>query len=170
MIFTPLFPLCLDISHMTLLRVITSSFLFFFWTVPSAPAKIKAFASALNKIIVSWLPPTHKNGELTGYTFYMALRSGGKEVLIPVYKLWINWSNSWLELCIIMFVFLFQEEPHKRKFQESVTINEIVRSQESTTYQFWVTASTKVGEGESTTVVTVPPVSKGKDSDLIILW
>lgn len=59
-------------------------------------------------------------------------------------------------------IFEFQEEPHKRKFQESVTTNEIVRSQESATYQFWVTASTKVGEGESTTVVTVPPVSKGK--------
>ncbi|XKL59015.1 hypothetical protein PGB90_000031 [Kerria lacca] len=101
------------------------------WYVPSAPAGIKTFPSAINKIIVSWLPPMHKNGELTGYTFYMAMRSGGGE-----------------------------EEPRKKKFKESVTENEITRSQESATYQFWVTASTKVGEGESTSVVTVPPVLK----------
>lgn len=56
---------------------------------------------------------------------------------------------------------LLQEETHKRKFQESITQHEIVRSQESATYQFWVTASTKVGEGESTSVVTVPPSLKG---------
>ncbi|XP_065214717.1 cell adhesion molecule Dscam1 isoform X2 [Planococcus citri] len=99
--------------------------------VPMAPAGIKAYPSSTNKIIISWLPPLHKNGELTGYTFYMALRSGGKE-----------------------------EETHKRKFQESVTHHEIARSLETATYQFWVTASTKVGEGESTAVITVPPSLK----------
>jgi hypothetical protein len=38
----------------------------------------------------------------------------------------------------------------------------MVLQQESATYQFWVTASTKVGEGESTRVVTIAPSNKGK--------
>jgi hypothetical protein len=37
-----------------------------------------------------------------------------------------------------------------------------VLQQEGATYQFWVTASTKVGEGESTRVVTIAPSNKGK--------
>ena len=41
-------------------------------------------------------------------------------------------------------------------------VHETVRLQEGATYQFWVTASTKVGEGESTRVVTVSPSSKGE--------
>lgn len=62
-----------------------------------------------------------------------------------------------------------QEETHKKKFQESVTMHEITKSQESATYQFWVTASTKVGEGESTSVVTVPPSLKGNSIPLHLI-
>ncbi|KAJ8960258.1 hypothetical protein NQ318_003983 [Aromia moschata] len=47
--------------------------------VPSAPAQIKAVLSAPNKILVSWLPPVHSNGPLTGYTFYMSVVEDGQE-------------------------------------------------------------------------------------------
>lgn len=51
-----------------------------FPTVPSAPADIKAVISYTNKILVSWLPPLHPNGQITGHTFYMGIIEDGKEV------------------------------------------------------------------------------------------
>jgi len=54
-----------------------------FLTVPSAPADIKAVISSTNKILVSWLPPLHPNGQVTGYTFYMGIIEDGKEVCGP---------------------------------------------------------------------------------------
>jgi len=41
-------------------------------SVPSAPANIKAVASAPNKILVAWLPPSEPNGVLVGYTLYIS--------------------------------------------------------------------------------------------------
>lgn len=37
---------------------------FFFHTVPSAPADIKAIPASNTKVIVSWLPPINMNGEI----------------------------------------------------------------------------------------------------------
>jgi hypothetical protein len=51
-----------------------------FPTVPSAPADIKVVISSTNKILVSWLPPLHPNGQITGHTFYMGIIEDGKEV------------------------------------------------------------------------------------------
>ncbi|XP_068083883.1 cell adhesion molecule Dscam1 [Anabrus simplex] len=99
--------------------------------VPSAPADIKAVISSANKILVSWLPPQHRNGQITGYTFYMGIIEDGKE-----------------------------EGTHKRILSPLSEVHETVRLQESATYQFWVTASTAVGEGESTRVVTISPSTK----------
>ncbi|CAH1965461.1 unnamed protein product [Acanthoscelides obtectus] len=96
--------------------------------VPSAPAAIKAVLSAPNKILVSWLPPKFSNGPLTGYTFYMSVVEDGQE-----------------------------EGTHKRALNPNVEMHEVVRSQDTATLQFWVTASTRIGEGESTRVITVTP-------------
>lgn len=52
------------------------------------------------------------------------------------------------------------EGTHKRILQPNVEQHETRRLQEQATYQFWVTASTKIGEGEKTTVVTVQPNNK----------
>lgn len=54
-----------------------------------------------------------------------------------------------------------QEGTHKRILSPTTEVHETVRLQETATYQFWVTASTKVGEGESTPVVTISPTNKG---------
>lgn len=51
-----------------------------FFPVPSPPADIKVAMSSANKIVVSWLPPDFRNGELVAYTFYMGIVENGKEV------------------------------------------------------------------------------------------
>ncbi|XP_049816620.1 Down syndrome cell adhesion molecule-like protein Dscam2 [Schistocerca nitens] len=99
--------------------------------VPSAPADIKAVVSSSNKILVSWLPPQRRNGKLTGYTFYMGIIEDGKE-----------------------------EGTHKRILNPQNEVHETDKLKEGATYQFWVTASTAVGEGESTRVVTITPSNK----------
>lgn len=98
------------------------------FSVPSSPGDIKALLSAPNKILVSWLPPKYSNGPLIGYTFYMSVLEDGRE-----------------------------EGTHKRVLSPKVEMHDTVRLQESATYQFWVTASTRIGEGDSTKVVTVIP-------------
>ncbi|KAJ4448351.1 hypothetical protein ANN_10366 [Periplaneta americana] len=57
------------------------TYLQYMYTVPSAPADIKAVISSSNKILVSWLPPLHPNGQLTAHTFYMGIIEDGKEGL-----------------------------------------------------------------------------------------
>lgn len=52
------------------------------------------------------------------------------------------------------------EGTHKRVLGPNWEQHETQRLQEQATYQFWVTASTKIGEGEKTNVVTVPPNNK----------
>lgn len=98
---------------------------------PSAPQDVKAIPASSSKIIISWLPPTNRNGIVTGYTFYQTVLEGGRD-----------------------------EGTHKRNLGAHVESYETQRLQESATYQFWITASTKSGEGEKTKVVTVPPNNK----------
>lgn len=52
------------------------------------------------------------------------------------------------------------EGTHKRILSPNVEQHETLRLQEQATYQFWVTASTRIGEGEKTNVVTVHPNNK----------
>lgn len=99
--------------------------------VPSAPFDIKAIPASSNKVIVSWLPPKYRNGEISGYTFYMSVIDGGRE-----------------------------ESSNKRILGSKTEIFETTRLQEQATYQFWVTASTKMGEGEKSKQVTVLPNNK----------
>ncbi|XP_063540746.1 cell adhesion molecule Dscam2 [Cydia strobilella] len=96
--------------------------------VPSAPADIKAVVSSRNKILVSWLPPTSPNGVLVGYTLYMSVIEDGRE-----------------------------EGTHKRMLSPSTLSHETSRSPPRATHQFWVSASTRLGEGEATRVATVLP-------------
>ncbi|CAG9123879.1 unnamed protein product [Plutella xylostella] len=96
--------------------------------VPSAPADIKAAVSSRNKILVSWLPPANPNGVLVGYTLYMSVIEDGRE-----------------------------EGTHKRMLSPSTLSHETSRSPPRATHQFWVSASTRLGEGEATRVVTVLP-------------
>ncbi|XP_014256768.1 Down syndrome cell adhesion molecule-like protein Dscam2 [Cimex lectularius] len=99
--------------------------------VPTAPEDIKVVMSNINQVLVSWLPPKQFNGDLSGYTFYMGMVENGKE-----------------------------GGTHKHVLSPNIHHHEIIQIQDAITYQFWVTASTKVGEGSSTRVVTITPTSK----------
>ncbi|XP_069361354.1 cell adhesion molecule Dscam1 isoform X3 [Maniola hyperantus] len=96
--------------------------------VPSAPADIKAVVSSRNKILISWLPPASPNGVLVGYTLYMSVIEDGRE-----------------------------EGTHKRMLSPSTLSHDTARSPPRATHQFWVSASTRLGEGDATRVVTVLP-------------
>lgn len=120
--------------------------------MPSPPSDIKAAISSPTKILVSWLPPRHRNGILTSYTFYMSLIEDGKEVLSCFLLRILSFSK-------LSFI-LLQEGTHKRILSPESDSHETVRLQERATYQFWISASTRVGEGESSKVVTISPSNK----------
>lgn len=44
-----------------------------FEDVPSAPADIKAIPASSNKVIVSWLPPKYRNGEIVSFKKILVL-------------------------------------------------------------------------------------------------
>lgn len=55
-----------------------------------------------------------------------------------------------------------EEGTHKRILPPDTEMHETVRLQERATYQFWLTASTRMGEGEASRVATIAPTMKGK--------
>ncbi|XP_043279367.1 Down syndrome cell adhesion molecule-like protein Dscam2 isoform X3 [Venturia canescens] len=96
--------------------------------VPDAPEKVKAVSSAENAVVISWLPPRRPNGMLTKYTVYIRALDQGQEVKI------IKGSVGAQEL---------HYDAVGLKLRES--------------YEAWVTASTKVGEGPRTSVIKLQP-------------
>lgn len=54
-----------------------------------------------------------------------------------------------------------QEGTHKRILAADSEMHETVRLQERATYQFWLTASTRVGEGDASRIATISPTTKG---------
>lgn len=102
-------------------------------TVPDAPERVKAVISGENAVVISWLPPRRPNGLLTQYTVYIRVLDQGQEVKI---------TKSIL--------------PAQSLHHEATGL----KSHE--TYESWVTASTKVGQGSSTPVIKLEPSTKGE--------
>lgn len=101
--------------------------------VPSAPADIKALTASANTVLVAWLPPARLNGVLLGYNFYWnATRDDGKE-----------------------------STTHSTQLAATAESHEVQRLSPSSTYRFWVTASTRVGEGERSRPAAVKPNGRG---------
>uniref|UniRef100_T1IRM3 Down syndrome cell adhesion molecule-like protein Dscam2 n=1 Tax=Strigamia maritima TaxID=126957 RepID=T1IRM3_STRMM len=103
--------------------------------VPEAPENIKAVVTSQDSILIAWKPPIRPNGSVKKYTVYTRSLENGKEPRdIEKYSV----SASELEF-------------------EVKTLNKKDR------YEFWVTASTSLGEGQSTSVVSAatrgPPVA-----------
>lgn len=96
--------------------------------VPDSPANIKASALTADSILVSWLPPSQMNGMITHYTVY-SKETGRKGQTTR--------SN----------LVRVDENGYPVTFETRNLL-------ENQKYDFWVTASTSVGEGEPTTVVT----------------
>ncbi|XP_076342776.1 cell adhesion molecule Dscam1-like isoform X2 [Tachypleus tridentatus] len=92
--------------------------------VPSAPADIKAIPILSNGILVSWRPPTQPNGYIQHYTLYQ--RSLFRGLQDTTYH---------------------RVDPFKSHFK-------ISNLEKNKRYEFWLTASTFVGESESTRVLS----------------
>uniref|UniRef100_T1JCZ7 Down syndrome cell adhesion molecule-like protein Dscam2 n=1 Tax=Strigamia maritima TaxID=126957 RepID=T1JCZ7_STRMM len=95
--------------------------------VPDAPSDIKAVAMTMDSIIVSWKPPAHINGEIKNYNVYIRALEHLKE------------------------------EITKHPIPPSFNTYEAVGLKKNRRYEFWVTAVTAVGEGQSTRVVAQSP-------------
>lgn len=101
--------------------------------VPDAPVGIKASALTGDSILVSWLPPKHRNGMISHYTVYS--RETGRKGLAQSHMIRVD------------------EDGNPRLFESRGLI-------ESNTYDYWVTASTSMGESEPTSVVSQMTTTK----------
>ncbi|XP_073841216.1 cell adhesion molecule Dscam2-like [Musca autumnalis] len=90
---------------------------------PEAPADIKVVVSSPQSLYVSWLPPNEPNGVITKYNLYTRVVNGREEL-----------NNE------------------KRSLPSQQTYYEAKNLHPHMEYQFWVTASTRVGEGKSSKV------------------
>ncbi|CAH0405117.1 unnamed protein product [Chilo suppressalis] len=102
--------------------------------VPSAPEKIKALAYSSDSVLVSWIPPLHPNGVITHYTVYY--REAGR----------LGKHSS--------FTVSAESKP------EMELMYQVRNLMENQLYEFWVSATTGSGEGESTLVVGQGPSSR----------
>ena len=60
-----------------------------------------------------------------------------------------------------------QGSTHSTQLGALTETHEVQRLSTSSTYRFWVTASTRVGEGEPSRIATVKPSSKGDESSTL---
>ncbi|CAH2101996.1 unnamed protein product [Euphydryas editha] len=102
--------------------------------VPSAPEKIKALPYSMDSVLVSWLPPLHPNGIISHYTVYY--REAGR----------LGKHSS--------FTVSADNNP------ETELMFQVRNLKETQLYEFWVSATTGSGEGESTLVVGQGPSSR----------
>ncbi|GAB6026763.1 Down syndrome cell adhesion molecule-like protein 1 [Chamberlinius hualienensis] len=93
--------------------------------VPDAPGDIKVMTTSANSILVTWTPPIEPNGILTKYNVYMRRTEPQ----------------------------LNREDVSKHAIPATQSFFEANGLQFGGRYEFWVTASTTVGEGQSTRVV-----------------
>lgn len=94
-------------------------------TVPESPNDIKVVASSLNSLYISWLEPRESNGVISKYNLYLRQVNARDEM-----------NND------------------KRNLPSQQTYYEAKGLQPHTEYQFWVTCSTRVGEGKSSRVAS----------------
>ncbi|KAL1110190.1 hypothetical protein AAG570_008267 [Ranatra chinensis] len=100
--------------------------------VPGTPANIKVMSTSSSSLTVSWTPPFQPNGKITGYCIYWKSLDGGKE-----------------------------RDSSKKRIPPTQTHFQLNQLSKSGTYEVWVTAYTKVGEGQSTHPVYATPSNRG---------
>ncbi|XP_030757648.1 Down syndrome cell adhesion molecule-like protein Dscam2 isoform X3 [Sitophilus oryzae] len=93
--------------------------------VPGSPADIKVVVATPQSLKVSWLAPLEPNGIVTKYNLYRRAPDGRQEA-----------------------------ENGRQIISSHNTVFEVKNVQQHLEYQFWVTASTRIGEGQSSKVVT----------------
>ncbi|XP_039283563.1 Down syndrome cell adhesion molecule-like protein Dscam2 isoform X30 [Nilaparvata lugens] len=100
--------------------------------VPEAPAAVKALVMSAESILVSWKPPTQPNGLVIQYTVYV--REDNEEAK--------------------------NEEPKSQKVPAFQMSYEASGLKKKTRYEFWVTASTNMGEGQPSKSVSISPSTR----------
>jgi hypothetical protein len=113
--------------------MLSSYLIIIFITVPGSPADIKVVVNSLQSLKLSWLPPLEPNGIITKYNLYKRSMNGRQEV-----------------------------DHAKQTISSQHTSYEIKTIQAHIEYQFWVTASTRIGEGQSSRVVSQVASSRGR--------
>ncbi|XP_068159140.1 cell adhesion molecule Dscam2-like, partial [Drosophila tropicalis] len=98
--------------------------------VPDAPKRVKSVVSTASSVIVSWLPPSYPNGLITKYTIFIRILE--KEQELQILK----------EVLSARTLYFEAKDLNLKK-----------------SYEAWVTASTKVGQGPSTPVIKLIPSS-----------
>lgn len=98
-----------------------------FTPVPGPPSSIKAAALTGESILISWLPPKKPNGKITHYTVYA--REAGRVGKHSSYSVRV-------EETVYSYGLFFEVR--------SLTEHQL--------YEFWVSATTSVGEGEPTAI------------------
>uniref|UniRef100_A0A1I8NL39 Fibronectin type III n=1 Tax=Musca domestica TaxID=7370 RepID=A0A1I8NL39_MUSDO len=98
--------------------------------VPDAPERVKSVVNSESSVIISWLPPRRPNGVVTKYTVYIRILDKGQELKI-----------------------LKEVLPSQNRHFEAKDLST------RETYEAWVTASTRVGQGPSTPVIKLVPSS-----------
>ncbi|XP_043507610.1 Down syndrome cell adhesion molecule-like protein Dscam2 isoform X1 [Frieseomelitta varia] len=99
--------------------------------VPGSPADIKVVVSSPQALFISWLPPLEPNGIITKYNLYTRVVDGREEL-----------------------------NHGKRTLSAASTYFEATDLQQHVEYQFWVTGSTRVGEGQSSRVAAQVPTNR----------
>ncbi|XP_023316145.1 Down syndrome cell adhesion molecule-like protein Dscam2 [Trichogramma pretiosum] len=99
--------------------------------VPGSPADIKVVVSSPQALFISWLPPVEPNGLITKYNLYTRVVDGRQEL-----------------------------NHGKRTLPAADTYFEATGLQQHVEYQFWVTASTRVGEGQNSKVAAQVPTNR----------
>ncbi|XP_068985394.1 cell adhesion molecule Dscam2 isoform X5 [Bombus flavifrons] len=99
--------------------------------VPGSPADIKVVVSSPQALFISWLPPLEPNGIITKYNLYTRVVDGREEL-----------------------------NHGKRTLPATSTYFEATDLQQHVEYQFWVTGSTRVGEGQSSRVAAQVPTNR----------
>nr|XP_045620714.1 Down syndrome cell adhesion molecule-like protein Dscam2 [Procambarus clarkii] len=103
--------------------------------VPGAPPAIQALPTGRETVMVSWLPPARPNGVLTHYTLYYRPLNAPQATRSMVVAA-DNGAALWAELS-----------------------REVGALDAHARYEFWVTASTRVGEGASSAIISKTPSS-----------
>uniref|UniRef100_A0A1A9WXF2 Down syndrome cell adhesion molecule n=1 Tax=Glossina brevipalpis TaxID=37001 RepID=A0A1A9WXF2_9MUSC len=96
--------------------------------VPDAPERVKSVVNSESSVIISWLPPRRPNGIVTKYNVYIRILDKGQELKI-----------------------LKEVLPAQNRHFEAKDLST------RETYEAWVTASTRVGQGPSTPVIKLIP-------------
>ncbi|XP_011264853.2 Down syndrome cell adhesion molecule-like protein Dscam2 isoform X8 [Camponotus floridanus] len=99
--------------------------------VPGSPADIKVVVSSPQALFISWLPPLEPNGVITKYNLYTRVVDGREEL-----------------------------NHGKKTLPATSTYFEATDLQQHVEYQFWVTGSTRMGEGQSSRVTAQVPTNR----------